>query len=266
MDIFMKIYQFICAARCPYLSILAAFAICSLRVSAGATNDNKHVPKRPPPEILKAWQDAGADTGWMKDVPPQQMRGYEFWSPFRKDSEPSAIPAFRFHPDKEDALSKLPDPGVAFGLDFHCSQVNASWLKYLRRLKSLRSLNIGGSLVLTNEGLKELAELKSLQGLYLFYAPVTDEGLKELAGLKNLQALDLSHTRMTGSGLKDLAGLKSLQALNLGGTQVTDSGLKQLAGLKSLQWLNLQRTKVTAAGVAGLQKDLPNCKIFARDE
>ena len=221
------------------LAVLASFGSC---VSAGAGADKKDAPKPLPPEIVKAWHDAGADVGWMKDLPPQPTGGYEFWEPFREKVGPGAVPAFRFHPDKEDVLATLPDPGVAFGLDFHCSPVTGAWLKKLAGLKSLRSLNVGGSLVLT------------------------DEELKELAGLKNLQALDLSNTQVTGAGLKELAGLKSLQALNLGATQVTDARLKELAGLKSLRWLNLNRTEVTAAGVAGLQKDLPKCKIITGDD
>jgi internalin A len=238
----MKKYQLIWAAAYHYLAVLAMLASCGLGVFADTRDDKKDAPKPVPPEIVKAWRDAGADAGWMKDLPPQPTGGYEYWEPFREKAEAGTVPAYRFHPDKEDVLLKLPDPGVAFGLDFHCSSVKGSWLKNLAGLKSLRSLNVGGSLLLTDEGLKELAELKSLQGLYLFYAPVTDAGLKELAGLKNLQAL------------------------NLGDTHVTDDGLKELAGLKSLQWLNLRGTKVTAAGVVGLQKDLPKCKIFTADD
>ena len=56
-------------------------------------------------------------------------------------------------------------------------------------------------------------------GLSLASTDVTDEGLKELAGLKSLQALDLSYTRVTDAGLKELAGLKNLHALNLSGTR-----------------------------------------------
>lgn len=250
-------------ARLVTLTVLTS---CGLGLFAGAASLKQDEPKPLPPETIKAWRDAGADAGWMKDLPPQSTGGYEYWGPFREKGEAGAIPAFRFHSRDEDVLGKLPDSGVPFGLDFHCSPVKGAWLKKLAALKSLRSLNIGGSLGLTDEGLKELSGLKDLQGLYLFYAPVTDEGLKELAGLKKLQTLDLSHTRVTGTGFKELAGLTSLQALNLGGTQVTDAGIKDLTALKSLKWVNLHRTKVTAAGVAALQKELPKCKIIAGDD
>jgi internalin A len=245
----------------PRLVVLAVLTSCVLGVSGGVEAEKNEAPRPLPPEIVKAWCDAGAKVGWMIDAPPKPQGGYEFWEPWREEVEPGTVPAFKFHPEKGDVLANLPDPGAPFGLDFHCSAVTASWLKKLARLKGLQSLNIGGSLSLTDAGLKELAELKNLQALYLFYTRVTDAGLKELAGLKNLQALDLVSTRVTDAGLKELAELKSLQALNLGQTQVTDAGLKDLGRLKSLQWLNLRRTKVTAAGVAALQKELPACKI-----
>lgn len=257
------------AVRARYsLSVLAGAVLWMLAGVCGAPVAAPAPPVRIPrplrSEIIQAWRDAGARPGWMKDVPPQPTGGYEYWEPFRDKVEPGAVPAFRFH--REDVLTRLPDPGAAFGLDFHCSVVTGAWLKKLSHLKSLRSLNVGGSLVLADDGLKELKALKSLQGLYLFYSRVTDAGLKELAGLKDLRALDLYHTRVRGPGLKDLAGLSHLQALNLGDTRLTDAGLKHLARLKSLRWLNLHRTRVTAAGVARLQKELPKCKIITGDD
>ena len=56
---------------------------------------------------------------------------------------------------------------------------------------------------------------------------MTDAGLKELAGLKNLQSLDLWYTGITDAGLKELAELKSLQVLNLP-SLVTDAGVAEL--------------------------------------
>jgi hypothetical protein len=219
-------------------------------------------PAKPlPPEIVKVWGAAGAKVGWIKDFPPKPTWGYDYWEPYREQGEPGAVPAFRYHREKEGDLAKLPDPGVPFGLDMHCCSMNDAELKELAGLKNLQSLNLGGALLLSDAGLKELTGLKNLQGLYLFYAPVTDAGLKELAALKNLRALDLSHTQVKGAGLQELAALKSLQALNLSYTNVTDAALKELARVKSLEWLSIERTKVTAGGVAALQKELPACKI-----
>jgi internalin A len=224
------------------LAALAVLASCGPGVFVGAEPGANGAPKPLPPEIVKAWREAGADVGWMKDAPPKPSSGYGYWEPFREKGEAGAVPAFRYHPDKEGVPGKLPDPGVPFGLDTHCCAMKDAEFKQLAGLKSLQSLNLGGALLLTDTGLKELAQLKNLQALYLFYAHVTDAGLKELAGLKNLQVLDLSHT------------------------QVTYAGLKELAGLKSLQWVNLHRAEVTAVGIAALQKELPKCKIVTGDD
>jgi hypothetical protein len=248
------------------LAVLAVLASCGLGAVAGAKADKEDEPEALPPAVVRAWRDAGADTGWLNDIPPEPADGYEHWEPFREEAKAGAVRAFRLHPKNVDVLAGLPDPGVPFGLDVHCRPVTGEWLKKLAGLKSLRSLNVGGSLVLTDDGVKEVAGLKGLRALYLFHAPVTDKGVRALAGLEELQVLDLSYTLVADGGLKELAGLKCLQALNLGETRVTDAGLKELAKMKGLRWLNLDRTKVTAGGVAALQADLPKCKVTSADD
>jgi hypothetical protein len=113
----------------------------------------------------------------------------------------------------------------------------------------------------TDEGLKELKEFKSLQTLVLTGTKVTDEGLKELIGLTSLRRLDLSITAVSGEGLKELKGLTSLQEVGLAGTKVTDTGLRGLMELKSLQILNLSDTQITDEGLKGL-KGLTNLRTL----
>jgi internalin A len=95
----------------------------------------------------------------------------------------------------------------------------------------------------TDAGLKELREFKSLRTLDLAYTQVTDAGLKELKELKSLQSLSLENTQVTDAGLKELKELKNLQLLDIQRTQITDTGLKELKELKSLR--ELWPTKVT---------------------
>jgi uncharacterized protein (TIGR03067 family) len=213
--------------------------VCLTLTREGVKSEDKKAEQPLPADIVKAWRDAGAKIGWMKDVPPKAAGGYGYWQPFREKGEAGAAPAFKLHAQGKGVLAKLPDPGVVFGLDLHCWSGQDADLKELAGLKNLQSLNIGGALLLKGPGLKELAGLKNLRALYVFYSSVTDAGLKELTDLKGLQVLDLSSTRVTGDGLKELTGLKSLQ------------------------YLNLRHTEVTAAGVAALQKELPACKIEA---
>ena len=222
--------------------VLALVTSCGFAVFVSAEPEIQDPPKPLPSETVKAWRGAGFDVGWMKDMPPQSP-AYEFWHPWREKAEPGAIPAFR-SPVGEDirgVVSKLPDPGIAFGLDFHCGSDNGVTLKEFAKLKNLRSLNIGAVRSPDRRkaypDLKDLTELTNLRALYLFYLPVTDADLKHVAALKELQVLDLSSTR------------------------VTDAGIQYLAGLKEVRWLNLSTPGVTANGVAALQKDLLKCKI-----
>jgi internalin A len=234
------------------LSILALLATGGLGVCADGSPDPL------PAEVVKAWSDAGAEVNWMMDIPP---RKYGFWNPWREKGETSAIPAFRFPENKNNDLTNLPDPGTAFGLDFHCGFSKPVTLKELAALKNLRSLNLGAALRFEDPDFKILAGHKNLQALYLFHTQFNDIGLMQLEGLKDLQVLDLYSTRVTDSGVKELSGFKKLHALNLGMNQITDAGLKELAALKNLRWLNVRGTKVTAAGVDTLLKELPECKI-----
>ena len=113
------------------LAVLAALVSCGVGAFAGAGTDKKEEPKPLQPEVVKAWRDAGADVGWMKDVPPKLSSGYAYWAPFREKGEAGAVPALRYHPDKKGVLAMLPDPGVPFGLDTHCCAMNDAQLKEL---------------------------------------------------------------------------------------------------------------------------------------
>jgi len=91
---------------------------------------------------------------------------------------------------------------------------------------------------------------------------VTDAGLKGVAKLTQLKGLYLEGTDITDAGLKEVAKLKQLNFLALNLTQITDAGLKEVAKLKQLRFVNLEDTKATKAGVDQLIKVLPKCKII----
>ena len=90
---------------------------------------------------------------------------------------------------------------------------------------------------------------------------VTDAGLKGVAKLKQLKGLYLEGTEITDAALKEVAKLKQLNFLALNLTLITDAGLKEVAKLKQLRFVNLKDTKVTKAGVDQLIKVLPKCNI-----
>ena len=108
---------------------------------------------------------------------------------------------------------------------------------------------------------KSLPHSYPLRYLDLGKTQVTDEGLKEFAELINWQTILLKGTIVTDAGLKELAGQRSLQKLDLSYTKVTDAGIEELAGLLSLLSLDLTNTRVTELGVMKLRKALPECHI-----
>ena len=134
------------------VTVALALGLCS---AIGRADEKQDGPKPLPPEIVKAWTDAGARVGWM----PADDRFPEF---HEGEGEEGEAPAFRFTRWTAGIVAKLPSPQAAFGLDLSFTQV-------------------------TDAGLKELAVLKNMQSLNLLGTNVTDADLKELAGLKSLQ-------------------------------------------------------------------------------
>lgn len=94
--------------------------------------DKKDPPKPLPDKIVKAWKDAGATVGWMKDVSGILI--------FVEEPEAGAIPAFRFAKWKDGVVPKLPVPDTAFGLDLSKTEVTDAGLKDLPNLKTLAAL------------------------------------------------------------------------------------------------------------------------------
>ena len=86
-----------------YLAMLAVLANCGLSVFAGGGGDQKDAPKPLPPEIIKAWRDAGAEVGWMK------TNRFGFLE-FEAKGEAVAIPAFRFLTWRQGGVGKRTRP------------------------------------------------------------------------------------------------------------------------------------------------------------
>jgi cyanophycinase len=236
-------------------------------------------PEPLPDELVKAWRNAGAEVAWMSlDRFGRLYYNYEL------GDKQDAVPAFGFHDWKSGAVSKLPHPSRAFGLNLHDTPLDDAGLKEVAQLEHLQALILSGTSItdaglkeltrlkelqtlilsdtkVTDAGLNELAHIKGLKTLNISFTPLTDDGIKKLARVKTLETLVASFTQITGSGLSELAGVESLKTLDLSKTQVTDSQLKELAALKNLQMLNLLYTPVTGSGLRQLA-GLKNLEIL----
>jgi internalin A len=207
----------------------------------------------PEPAVIAAWENAGAEFGWLGS----DDAGWWRFSAARVTDRES-VPCFFLPAWPQAGVKTLPAPKVPFAVKIAPKLPAAdAQLRELGGFGQLRTLDLGETAV-TDAGLKELAALKQLQTLILYQTQVTDAGLKELAALKQLQTLNLYlATQITDAAVKELVRLEQLQALNLGATQVTNAGLKELAALKRLRLLVLSYLPVTDAELkqlAGLEQ------------
>ncbi len=141
------------------------------------------------------------------------------------------------------------------------TELEDAGLASIAHLPALVHVDIAGTQV-TSAGLRHLRRLRTLRELDLTHTLVDDAGLAHLASLVNLEWLKLEGTALTGTGLRRLAGLSSLRQLDLSGTKVTDGSL---AGLPpNLETLILSDTPITGRALphVGRLKHLTRLQVF----
>lgn len=123
----------------------------------------------------------------------------------------------------------------------------------LKKLSTLRELDLWECDQITDAGMEHVKGLDQLTALELGFTKVTDDGLGELAGMKNLAKLDLRETDTSlAAALKLVAKVPKLHVLadwgtTAGATKVnlqptaTDEQIKQLKNLPEITQLNLWR-------------------------
>lgn len=105
-----------------------------------------------------------------------------------------------------DALRKLDDrKAVALGRFTALEHLDLSWTEItdvtLKRITTapIRKLSLTGTKI-TDEGLRHLAEIGSLEMLKLYHTDVSDNGLQHLMALRNLRVLVVGSTKVTAKG------------------------------------------------------------------
>jgi hypothetical protein len=126
-------------------------------------------------------------------------------------------------------------------------------VKLLEGLPSLENLSLENAKI-TNDGLASVAKLPRLKVLSLRRCSrLTDDALVHLVGLESLEQLLLLYAPFTDAGMTHVAKLKSLRALDLRGClQTGDGGLEQIKNLPNLVDLKIRSNGVTDAGLAHL--------------
>lgn len=91
--------------------------------------------------------------------------------------------------------------GQIVSIDLSGSAVNDSQLQFLLDLPRLRELKLGVTGI-TDEGLKSVGAVRSLEFLSLWGTPVSNAGLTSLYELKGLKRVTCDFTQVTSSGLR----------------------------------------------------------------
>jgi hypothetical protein len=125
---------------------------------------------------------------------------------------------------------------------------------------------------LTDSGLKNLSQLNlpKLEMIMLGHCnKITDEGMKYLAQIKTLKYLSLAACpRITDVGLSYLASSTSIETVDMRGcTEITDRGLGNLKRMPKLKEVLLGGCKnISQAGIEELRRALPQSKIEKDDQ
>jgi len=113
----------------------------------------------------------------------------------------------------------------------------------------------------TDDDLRYLADLPTVERIWLTQTKVTDRGMRRLLACPNLKILGLNHTAITDHGIAQIVASQELKYLSLDGTKISDASLGHLAKLTKLEYLSLRDTAITKAGYRQLQAALPECGI-----
>ncbi|WP_020473967.1 leucine-rich repeat domain-containing protein [Zavarzinella formosa] len=246
-------------------SVLAVLCLMSVSVAVAA---EPKTPPQPPKELVKAWEEAGAEFAFKPAV------GFKLevtLGELTPKPKPGTVLTFIFGKTPKIGWDKLPLPKQPFRLEFVAgvTEFDDESIKGITRHQELVCLDLGVTDI-TNAGLKEIVGLKNLKSLR-FLDPrmspkaISDDGLKQIGELKQLTELVMMSFRFTDDGLKYLASLNQLTSLSVSSPRITDKGLKHLVSLKQLAELDLSLTNVTAEGAKELQMALPKVKIKIRE-
>jgi Leucine-rich repeat (LRR) protein len=146
-------------------------------------------------------------------------------------------------------------------------QITDAGMTHIAQIDSLEYLDLP-SFGITDKGLAEVARLRNLKHLWVSgrsNSPLTDDSLKHISELQSLEFLLVSGTGFTNAGLDYLAMLTNLIKLHLTADSITDEGLAKLRALKSLEDLHLRCENVSISGLSHLNALTNISRLALRD-
>ena len=133
----------------------------------------------------------------------------------------------------------------------------------LKEIATIQSLVLPKDI--TDKGLEELKDCKSLTYLDLSFTKITDVGMAHIAALNELQTLYLSDTAISDASVANLKNMSKLHTLFLSGTSVTDACLTTIEQLPALGFIEMRDSRVSVKGVNALRANRPNLEIIGPD-
>jgi hypothetical protein len=109
---------------------------------ADADSAKGSVPARPAAALISAWEEAGADFGWMREDESGSLQFID-----DEDPQPGDLPAFSLGSGfrlPAGTIASLPKPAEPFGLYLYQTSGVADTFKELAALKQLRVLDVEG--------------------------------------------------------------------------------------------------------------------------
>lgn len=157
---------------------------------------------------------------------------------------------------KEKGVKVTEAKGVVSSIDVaDCSKWTEADFKQLAQLSHLKLVSFGPGL--GDAALPLLSGLPELEYLSTNLSLITDEGVKELAGLKSLKVLKFFHPckAFTGAGLGRLSEMPNLERLTVAGSLAfDDEGMAAVAKLTRLKEFRTWHAGQTLEGVKKLKE------------
>jgi len=156
-------------------------------------------------------------------------------------------------------------PAYSGGWPLYNAPLNGAKLSVLKRIPLLEELNLNDKGI-RNEDIGEIAEIKSLKKLYLFWSPRLNE-VGGLSALPVLEELSLRRLGIRNEDIGEIAKIKSLKKLSLSGNKELNE-VGGLSELPSLEELNLYETGIKNSGISGIAeiKSLKKLSLSANKE
>lgn len=181
--------------------------------------------------------------------------------------DPNAIPEEKKKADAEacaaldalgaivirDSITKM---GSVVHLDAKTNSDEA--MKLVGKLTYLNAINAVDANV-TDAQTENWVTLQRLTSLNVQNNPITSKSLVNIAQMASLDGVYLENTDISGEGLEVILALDDVKILNMSGCQLKDADMAVIGQMKSLHWILIENMNLTDACLAHFV-DMPNLK------